>query len=104
MLSYSFPVNIYELQGTFYLVVLVAMLAIKGFAFVNSLMYSSEAYEAAGKLTKTAWCAITGLGFAAQLILSGSPLNLISLVFTIAALVYLADVRPALREVTSYRR
>ena len=40
--------NIYELQGTFYLVVLVAMLAIKGFAFVNSLMYSSEAYEAAG--------------------------------------------------------
>ena len=38
------------------------------------------------------------------LILSGSPLNLISLVFTIAALVYLADVRPALREVTSYRR
>ena len=97
-------VNIYELQGTFFLVVLVALLAIKGFAFVNALTYSAEAYEAAGKLTKTAWCAITGLGFAAQLILLGSPLNLISLVFTIAALVYLADVRPALKEVTSYRR
>lgn len=96
--------NIYELQGTFYLVVLVAVLAIKGFAFINALTYSNEAYDAAGKLTKTAWCAITGLGFAAQLILLGSPLNLISLIFTIAALVYLADVRPALKEVTSYRR
>lgn len=96
--------NIYELQGTLFLVVLVVLLAIKGFAFINSLMYSAEAYEAAGKLTKTAWCAITGLGFAAQLILLRSPLNIISLAFTIAALVYLADVRPALREVTSGRR
>ena len=69
---------------------------------MNSLTYSAEAYEAAGKLTKPAWCAITGLGFAAQLILVGSsPLGIIHLVFTIASLVYLADVRPALAEVTS---
>ncbi|MBD3916775.1 DUF2516 family protein [Nocardioides hwasunensis] len=86
------------------LVVLVAAIAIKGFAFVNAVTYSAEAYHAAGKLTKQAWCLITGLGFAAQLILLGSPLNIISLIFTIAALVYLADVRPALREVTSGRR
>ena len=58
----------------------------------------------AGKLTKQAWCAITGLSFAAQLILIGSsPLGLIHLVFTIASLVYIADVRPALAEVTSRR-
>ena len=64
-----------------------------------------RADEAAGTLTKPAWCAITGLGFGAQLILIGSsPLGLIHLIFTIASLVYLADVRPALREVTSYRR
>lgn len=87
------------------LVVLVVLLAIKGFAFVNALTYRAEAYDAAGKLTKPAWCAITGLGFAAQLILiSSSPLGIIHLAFTIAALVYLADVRPALKEVTSYRR
>ena len=105
MFAYAVLVNINELQGTFSLVVLVAMLAVKGFAFSNSLTYSTEAYEAAGKLTKPAWCAITGLGFGAQLILIGSsPLGLIHLVFTIASLVYIADVRPALREVTSYRR
>jgi hypothetical protein len=98
-------VNIYAFQSTLMLVVLVALLAIKGFAFINSLTYSAEAYQAAGKLTKPAWCAITGLGFGAQLILIGSsPLGIIHLAFTIAALVYLADVRPALKDVTSYRR
>ena len=97
-------VNIYAFQSTFMLVVLVVLLAVKGFAFVNALTWSAEAYDAAGKLTKQAWCLITGLGFAAQLILiSSSPLGLIHLVFTIAALVYLADVRPALAEVTSHR-
>jgi hypothetical protein len=97
-------VNIYAFESTTWFVVLVVLLAVKGFAFVNALTYSAEAYEAAGKLTKQAWCAITGLGFAAQLILIGSfPLGLIHLVFTIAALVYIADVRPALAEVTSHR-
>lgn len=86
------------------LAVLVVALAIKGFAFVNAMTFSAEAYEAAGKLTKQAWCVITGLGFAAQLVLIGSPIGIINLIFLIAALVYLADVRPALREVTSPRR
>lgn len=95
--------NIYELQGNVFLVVLVVLLLIKGFAFINALTYSAQAYDAAGKLTKVAWCAITGLGFVAQLVLLG-PFNLLSIVFTIAALVYLADVRPALKEVTSYGR
>ncbi|WP_217630259.1 DUF2516 family protein [Nocardioides exalbidus] len=91
-------------QSWLMLAVLVVALAIKGFAFVNAMTFSAEAYEAAGKLTKQAWCVITGLGFAAQLVLIGSPIGIINLVFLIAALVYLADVRPALREVTSPRR
>ena len=96
--------NIYALESTFGLAVLIVLLAIKGFAFISSLTYSAEAYNAAGKLTKPAWSTITGLGFAAQIIMIGSsPLGLIPLVFTIAALVYLADVRPALTEVTSPR-
>lgn len=95
--------NIPVFESWLWLVVLVVLLAIKGFAFVNAMTYSTEAYQAAGKLTKQAWCAITGLGFAAQLILLGSPLGIINLAATIAALVYLADVRPALAEVTSRR-
>ena len=97
--------NIWIFESWLMLAVLVVVLAIKGFAFINALTYSVEAYEAAGKFTKQAWCAITGIGFAAQLILiTGSPFGIIHLVFTIASLVYIADVRPALRQVTSYRR
>lgn len=94
--------NIFEIQSGFMLVVALALLAIKAYAFASSLMFSSEAYDAAGKLTKVAWVAITGLGFAAA-VLIGSVLNLIGLVATIAALVYILDVRPALREVTARR-
>lgn len=101
--GYADRVNMFELQNVMR-VILVALLLVKAFAFVSSLRYPAEAYEAAGKLTKPAWCAITGIGFAAQLLLAGSPLNIIGLVFTIAALVYLADVRPALAEVMSNRR
>jgi hypothetical protein len=97
-------VDVFEFQGYVSLVVLLAMLAVKGFAFVSSLLFSAEAYTAAGKLTKPAWCAILGLGFAAQLILASSPFGLINLAAVIAAFVYLADVRPALHEMTQHRR
>jgi len=91
--------NVFEIQGYLMLVVAVAVLAVKVFAFVSSLLFSTDSYRAADKLTKPAWCAILGLGVACQM-LFGSPLNLINLAFTIGALVYLADVRPALASLT----
>lgn len=84
-----------SLDLNFYLVVAFVLLVVKIFAFVNSLMHSNEEYEAAGKLTKTAWSLILGLGVVVQLLLGG-PLGLLNIVFTIAAFVYLADVRPAI--------
>ena len=79
-----------SLDLNFYLVVAFVLLVVKIFAFVNSLMHSNEEYEAAGKLTKTAWSLILGLGVVVQLLLGG-PLGLLNIVFTIAAFVYLAE-------------
>ena len=87
--------DVRSLDPNFYLVVAFVLLVVKIFAFVNSLMHSNEEYEAAGKLTKTAWSLILGLGVVVQLLLGG-PLGLLNIVFTIAAFVYLADVRPAI--------
>ena len=57
-----------------------------------------------GDLISEEWTEFDGLGLLAQvLLISSSPIHLIHLAFTIAALVYLADVRPALAEVTSGR-
>lgn len=90
--------NVFALQGYFMLAVFTAVLAVKVFAFVSSLLFSTESYRAANKLTKPAWCAILGLGMACQFLFS--PLNFINLAFLIGALVYLADVRPALASLT----
>ena len=87
--------DVRSLDLNFYLVVTFVLLVVKLFAFVNSLMHSNEEYEAAGKMTKTAWSLILGLGVVVQLLLGG-PLGLLNIVFTIAAFVYLADVRPAI--------
>jgi choline-glycine betaine transporter len=89
-------VNIFQVEGTFYWLLELGMLAVKIAAFVISLMYSEEAYRAADKLNKAAWAAILGIGVAVQLILAGSPIGILNLAFTIAALVFFADVRPAL--------
>jgi hypothetical protein len=93
-------VDLFALQGYVSLLVLLALLAVKVFSLVNCLLFPKEAYEAAGKLTKPAWAAILGLGVAFQVLLLGSPLGILQIVFTIAAFVYLADVRPALTGVT----
>lgn len=89
--------NVFAVEGSFLLVVELVLLGVKIFAFVSCLMYSSEAYAAANKLTKPAWGIILGLGLVLQILMVGAgPINILSLAFTIAALVFLADVRPAL--------
>ena len=85
---------VFTVESYVHLQVAIASLAIAIFAFVNSLLYSAEAYVAAGKLTKTTWCTILGLAVVLQFIPIG--FSLITIALLIAAFVYLADVRPAL--------
>ena len=92
--------DVFALEGYTMVLVEIGLLAVKIYAFVSSLRFSDEAYRAAGKLNKAAWTVILGLGVVAQVVLAGSPLNLINLVMTVAALVYLADVKPALSSLT----
>ncbi len=88
--------NVFEVEGGLLLVAGLALLAVKIFALVTSLMFTPDHYRAADKLTKPAWVAILGLGVAAQIVLPDVR-GLINLAFTIAVFVYLADVRPSLR-------
>lgn len=77
------------------LLVHFAVIVVSIFAFVVSLTYSPQAYDAAGKWTKQGWSIVLGLGALLSVIGIGLPF-FISLAFLIAALVFLADVRPAL--------
>jgi Protein of unknown function (DUF2516) len=92
-----FLIEWYITQGLVFLA-----LAVKGFALVHSVIQPAAAYQAADKLSKPAWVAILALGVLAQVVLiQATPINLLSLVFTIAALVYLADVKPAIAELST---
>jgi hypothetical protein len=73
-----------------------AVVALALWALVDALMRPAPLYVAAGKLTKPAWAAITGL--ATVLIFWGqNPMSLLGLPAVIAGIVYLVDVRPAVR-------
>ena len=93
--------TVFELEGYIELIVILTLLSLKGFAFINAMLWSPQAYHAADKWPKQAWLVILGIGLAADVLLMGAgPVSLISLAFTIAAFVYILDVRPALRTVT----
>ena len=95
--------SVFVAEGYLNLIVAFAMLAVSIFAFVNSLLYSGEAYNAANKLTKTTWCAILGVGVLLRVYPVALPLGgLIGIALLVATIVYLVDVRPALAGL--YRR
>ena len=89
-------VDVYSLELGFYALLAFVLLAVKIFAFVSCLTFSAESYEAAGKLTKPAWTILLGLAVALQVLFLNSPIGILNLIFTIAAIVYLVDVRPAM--------
>jgi hypothetical protein len=72
-----------------------AALGLTVWAFVDALIRPAAGYVAAGKLTKPGWAAITGL--AALVIYWQGPMSFLGLPAVIAAVVYLVDVRPAVR-------
>ena len=86
--------DVFAVEGYLTLLMMFVLLAVTIFAFINSLLYSAESYVAAGKLTKPAWNIILGLAVLLQLIPAG--LFIVRIALLVAALVYLADVRPAL--------
>ena len=70
--------------------------ALTVWAFADALVRPAPAFVAAGKLTKPGWAAITALA-AVVIFLSQNPMTFLGLPAVIAAVVYLVDVRPAVR-------
>jgi hypothetical protein len=74
----------------------IGTLILSIWALVDAAIRPTPAYTAAGKLTKPAWLALTGLS---TLIALFFPLiHMFRLAGLVASIVYLVDVRPAIRE------
>ncbi|MGH3368086.1 MAG: DUF2516 family protein [Nocardioidaceae bacterium] len=92
--------NPFLLENTILLVVAFVLFALKAFAFVDALGRPKQVFPAADKQTKTFWLLILGLFLVAHM-LSWHPIGILNLIGTIAALVYLLDVRPTVRSLSS---
>jgi hypothetical protein len=79
-----------------YVVIYWGAQALTVWAFIDALVRPAAGFVAAGKLTKAGWAAITGLA-AVIIWWQQNPLTFLGLPAVIAAIVYLVDVRPAVR-------
>jgi hypothetical protein len=80
------------------------LLALRTWALIDCLTRKMAAFPAVDKLTKPAWVAMLLIGDLLGYLLSASqPVGIFALLTTVLASVYLADVRPAVREVSEGR-
>ena len=93
--------SLFALPSLIMTVVSLGMFLAQAVAFVDAVTHRPDAYVAADKMTKTAWMIILGLAVVAHMLI-WAPLSIFNLVGIVAALVYLVDVRPALRALTGH--
>lgn len=91
--------NLLQLQSTVALVLGVVLLAMQVFALIEAVRYRADAYTAAGKLSKPIWIGICAVAVAIGILSINWPLSIFEIIAVVAAGVFLADVRPALRRV-----
>lgn len=78
----------------------LVLLGLAFWSFSDALVRPAAAFPAAGKLTKPAWLAITGISVLLCLVGVGL-LGLFGAAVAVAVLVYLVDVRPAVKDAGS---
>jgi hypothetical protein len=94
------------IQNAQVLVVLILGLLALGlevYALVDAVRQRADAFTAAGKLTKPLWVTFLSIATAIGFVTFRNPLggaSIFTIIGVVAAGVYLADVRPALRSVS----
>ncbi|CAL9489072.1 DUF2516 family protein [Streptomyces albus] len=84
-------------QATVMGLISLVLLALAVFAFVDGVLRREDAYRAADKQTKQFWLIILGLTVVVNLAVPW--FFLLQLIGAVASIVYIVDVRPALKQV-----
>ena len=85
-----------QLQVWFNVVLVIAILVVELVAFVNCATQRADAFSAVGSLSKGAWLALTGGALLFTLLIGF--FSTLGIVAVAASLIYLLDLRPALRD------
>jgi len=87
---------LFDVRNSIELAISFVLFVVKAFAFVDAVSRPAQAYVAVDKQTKMFWIIVLGLFLVAHM-LFWRPIGILNLIGTVAAFVYLADARPALR-------
>jgi hypothetical protein len=77
----------------------ITLFVVEAWALVDAVSRRPQEFEAAGKQTKTMWLVILGVALAAHLLI-WHPISLLNMAGAVASIVYLVDVRPAIRSLS----
>jgi hypothetical protein len=92
-------VHPFEIENSILLQVSFALLFVKGFALVDAVTRRPAVFPAADRQTKSMWLILLSVALVAHLVF-WNPIGILNLAGTVVALVYLLDVRPAVRALT----
>jgi hypothetical protein len=91
------PIFAFQVQYVIGLILSIFALIVEGVALVHAITQRADAFPAIGTLPKGGWIAILAVCMVLTLLGFG-PTSLFGLIGIAAALIYLLDVRPGLRD------
>ena len=98
-MAYSAPVFYLAVVGYLNLLILIFSLIVQSLALIHCLTQRGDGFQAIGTLPKGAWAAILAVCIVLTLLISG-PIGIFGLIGVAAALIYLLDVRPGLKDLS----
>ncbi|TWV52738.1 DUF2516 family protein [Streptomyces misionensis] len=84
--------------GGFMGILKIVLMALAAFALVDAAVRREDAFRAADKQNKVFWLIILGIALVVSILFS--ILSILPIAGAVASIVYIVDVRPALRHVT----
>ena len=92
--------GVYAPLTYFFVALAVAAFVVETWAFIDAIIRPSQAFVAVGKQTKRLWLIILGVAFVLGLYAAayGGATGILSVAAFVAAAIYLADVRPKVKE------
>ena len=84
----------------FFVALAMAAFVVEAWAFIDAIIRPAPAFVAAGKQTKQIWLIILGVAFVLGLYSAayGGVTGILSVAAFVAAAIYLADVRPKVKD------
>ncbi|MEV6600640.1 DUF2516 family protein [Actinoplanes sp. NPDC051346] len=101
MVSSAAPIFFVQVEFLINFMIMILSLVVQAVAFIHCVTQRGDGFQAIGTLPKGAWLAILAVCIVLTLLsgASGST-GLFSLIGIAAALIYLLDVRPGLRDLS----